>query len=454
MGSLKGYTVRTLETVLRDIKKGTTVQCYLIHGDEEYLIKDALDKIINLLLPGESRDLNLFYMDGESEDIESVCESILTPPLIPGKKIVALRNSRFFYSKTTLPDLIKKIVKNVDDNPLEAARAFVSFMKTAGWTLEKLRDDGWKKISDDEWSKTIGSFSGKGRETWMPKMIDFCDSRGIKVGQSREDTQALVDALTGGLPEGNCLILTADYSVDKRKKLFKAISDIGVVLGFSRVKNEKMQKKLLKDAAEELLGVSGKKLTAEAFLALERKTGFNIRQFRGAVEKLITYTGNRSVITGQDIQDVTGRTKEDSIFDLTSALTEKNLGKALLTLKELLDQGVHHLMVMTMIIREIRLLIHAKIFLRSKNLPSFHPEMDYNQFQKTVYPAVKEYSKGSMLVGQHPYVIYNALKNSGRFSYEELGGYLETLIDVDITLKTTGKNPKLILERLLADICL
>lgn len=454
MGSLKGYTVRTLETVLRDIKKGTTVQCYLIHGDEEYLIKDALDKIINLLLPGESRDLNLFYMDGESEDIESVCESILTPPLIPGKKIVALRNSRFFYSKTTLPDLIKKIVKNVDDNPLEAARAFVSFMKTAGWTLEKLRDDGWKKISDDEWSKTIGSFSGKGRETWMPKMIDFCDSRGIKVGQSREDTQALVDALTGGLPEGNCLILTADYSVDKRKKLFKAISDIGVVLGFSRVKNEKMQKKLLKDAAEELLGVSGKKLTAEAFLALERKTGFNIRQFRGAVEKLITYTGNRSVITGQDIQDVTGRTKEDSIFDLTSALTEKNLGKALLTLKELLDQGVHHLMVMTMIIREIRLLIHAKIFLRSKNLPSFHPEMDYNRFQKTVYPAVKEYSKGSMLVGQHPYVIYNALKNSGRFSYEELGGYLETLIDVDITLKTTGKNPKLILERLLADICL
>ncbi|MDO9529029.1 MAG: DNA polymerase III subunit delta [Syntrophales bacterium] len=454
MGSLKGVTVRTLETVLRDIKKGTTVQCYLIHGDEEYLIKDALDKIINLLLPGGSRDLNLFYMDGESEDIDSVRESILTPPLIPGKKIVAVRNSRFFHSKNTLSDLVKKIAKNIDDNPLEAARAFVSFLNTAGWTLEDLRDDGWNNISDDEWSKTIGNDSGKGRETWLPKMIDFCDSRGMKGGRSQEDTQAIVDALTGGLPEGNCLILTTDYSVDKRKKLFKVISDIGVVLGFSRVKNEKMQKMLLKDAAEELLGGSGKKLTPEAFLALERKTGFNIRQFRGAVEKLITYTGDRPVITGQDVQDVTGRTKEDSIFDLTSALTEKNIGKALLTLKELLDQGVHHLMVLTMIIREIRLLIHAKLFLRSKTLPSFHPEMDYNRFQQTVYPAIKEYSKGSMLVGQHPYVIYNALKNSERFSYEELGGYLETLVDVDVALKTTGKNPKLMLERLLADICL
>jgi len=83
MGSLTGYAVRTLETVLRDIKKGSTVQCYLIHGDEEYLIKDALDKIINLFLPGGNRDFNLFYMDGESEDIDSICESILTPPLIP-----------------------------------------------------------------------------------------------------------------------------------------------------------------------------------------------------------------------------------------------------------------------------------------------------------------------------------------------------------------------------------
>ncbi len=454
MGSLKGVEVKTLETVLHDIKKGTAVQCYLIHGDEEYLVKDALDKITNLILPGENRDFNLFYIDGESEDIDSICESILTPPLIPGKKIVAVKNSRFFHSKTTLPDLVKKIVKNIDDNTLEAARAFLSFIKTVGWTLEDLKDDGWKKISDDEWTKAIGSNIGKGRGAWLPKMINFCDSRDMKAGRSQEDTQALVDALTGGLPEGNCLIMTADYSVDKRKKLFKAMSDIGIVLGFTRVKNQKMQKKLLKDATEKLLEGSGKKLTPEAFLALERKTGFNIRQFREAVEKLITYTGDRSVITGQDVQDITGRTREDSIFDLTSALSEKNPRKALLTLKELLDQGVHHLMVMTMIIREIRLLIHAKILLRSKNIPSFHPEMDYNQFHKTVYHAVEEYGKGSMLVDQHPYVLYNVFKNSERFSYEELGGYLETLVNVDTALKTTGKNPKLILERLLAEICL
>ena len=454
LGFLASNTGKPLDVVLRDIKKGEVAPCYLIYGDEEYLVKDALDKIISLVLPEVDRDLNLFYMDGENEDVDSICESILTPPLIPGRKVVVVANSRFFHSKTTLPILIKKIVKNLEDNPPEAAKAFVSFLKMVGWTLHDLRDGGWKKIPDDEWNEMVGSNGGEDREKWLPKVIDFCDSRGINMGRPREDSQALADVLTGGFPECNCLILTADSPVDRRKKLFKAISDIGVILDFSQVKNKKRQKKLLQDTAEELLAGTKKKLPAEAFSALERKTGFNFRNFRGALEKLITYTGDRSIITEQDIEDAIGRTKEDSLFDLTSALTGKNLEKALLTLRDLLDQGIHHLAILSMITREIRLLLHAKIFLRSGNFPSFHSEMDYNRFQKTLYPEIKEYKNGGGLAAQHPYVIYNALKNSGRFTCEELVGYLETLVDVDIALKTTGKNPKLVLERLLIGICL
>lgn len=390
MGFLASDTGESLDAVLGDIKKGRVAPCYLIYGDEEYLAKDALDKIVNLVLSGESRDLNLFHMDGENENIDRICGSILTPPLIPGKKIVVVRNLQLFHSRPSTSNL-------------------------------------------------TNSFEN--------------------VGQSQEDAKALVDALTGGLPEGNCLILTADSSIDKRKKLFKTISDIGVVLGFSRVKGEKRQKNLLRDTAKEFLDEKGKKFTAEAFLALERKTGFNLREFRGALEKLITYIGDRSLIEKEDVEDVIGRTKEDSIFDLTSALTEKNAGKALLTLKYLLDQGVHHLRILTMIIREIRLLLHAKIFLKSERFVSFSPEMDYNRFQKTVYPDIREWvsqtsKKNGGLAGQHPYVIYNALKNSGRFSYEELVGHFGALVDADLAFKTTGKSPRLLLERLLIDICM
>ena len=399
MGLLASDTGRTLGAILSDIKKGDVAPCYLIYGDEEYLVKDAFDKIISLVLPGGSSDLNRFYFDEENEDVDSICESILTPPLIPGEKVVVVKNSSLFHSKAIMPDHTEKIDKELEDSQFE------------------------------------------------------------DMGQSKEGPRALVDVLTSGIPEGNCLILTANYSVDKRKKLFKAISDIGVVLGFSRVKGEKSQRKLLTDIAEELLAASGKKLSAEAFWALERKTGFNLREFRGALEKLITYTGDRSLIEEKDVEDVIGKTKEDSIFDLTTALAEKNIEKSLLTLKDLLDQGVHYLMILTMVTREVRLLLHAKIFLKSERFVSFSPEMDYNRFQGTVYPEIKEWinqsgkEKGG-LASQHPYVIYNALKNSRRFSYGELLKHFETLVDVDLALKSTGKNPKLALERFFIDVCL
>ncbi|MGZ6224111.1 MAG: hypothetical protein ACXWMH_01185, partial [Syntrophales bacterium] len=74
-----------------------------------------------------------------------------------------------------------------------------------------------------------------------------------------------------------------------------------------------------------------------------------------------------------------------------------------------------------------------------------------------VYPAILQWrsDKGRKvgLDGQHPYVIYNAVKNSYRFSYERLLKFLEDLVDMDIAFKTTTKEPKFMLERFIVDVC-
>jgi len=114
-----------LNTVLDDIKMGKTAHCYLIYGDEEYLVKDALHQIIDLLIPGEERNLNLFWMDGNSTDMDTICESILTPPLIPGKKVIVVNNTALFYSKASLPDVAKEIIGNIEREPRRAAKALV-----------------------------------------------------------------------------------------------------------------------------------------------------------------------------------------------------------------------------------------------------------------------------------------------------------------------------------------
>ncbi len=83
--------------------------------------------------------------------------------------------------------------------------------------------------------------------------------------------------------------------------------------------------------------------------------------------------------------------------------------------------------------------------------------MDYGRFQKTIHPAVRKLAGDGeepiALVSQHPFVVYQALKNAERFTRAELAGYLELLVRTDLALKTTGQDPRLLLERVLITVC-
>jgi DNA polymerase-3 subunit delta len=166
------------------------------------------------------------------------------------------------------------------------------------------------------------------------------------------------------------------------------------------------------------------------------------------------------LIEEADVEEVIGKTKEDTVFDLAGAIADKNLTKALVSLKDLFDQGVNHVLILSMIAREIRFLLHAKTFIKSGKITSFQQNMEYDAFQKSVYPIIQALhnDKGkrgskSALGTQHPYVIYHALKNSHSFVYELLVTYLEDLVEMDMAFKTTAKDPKFLLERFIVKVC-
>jgi len=444
----------TLKTVLGDIGRGTIVPCYLIHGDEEYLVADTLKRLIEALLPPDQRDLNLFYMEGEEEDIDALCDSLLTPPLIPGRKVVVAGNTRLFYSKGLSADVIGEITSQLERDPHRAVRAFLSLLDLAGWSVDDLKDGQWKKIPDEEWRSAFGDTPGADRDEWLPKVLGLCDTLHISKKGGQKDTGRLEDVLRGDIPAGNCLVMTAT-AVDRRKRLFKEISDTGVVLSFTRSKKESGKRGLLADRAAEFLAQRGKRVAPDALAALGEKTGFELRDSLQELEKLVAYVGDRETIAREDIDAVVEKTAEDSVFDLTSAIVEKDAGTALETLGQLLDQGVNHILILTMIVREVRLLLQGHILLESGKVSSFRPGMDYGGFQRGVYPAVKalERRKGAWLANQHPYVVYNALRHAGRFPREKLVGYMNRLADLDCAMKSSAIDPVLALRRLLIELC-
>lgn len=448
----------SLDAVLSELKRGKAVPCYLLYGEEEFRLRDAADRITAALIPDpRDREFNLFVTDGEREEIGPLCESLITPPLLPGRKVLMVRNTRLFQSKDVLTQVVSRIRERLEPDPDRAAADFMQFLALTGLSLDDLRDGGWRKIDDDAWRKMVPGDGGQDREAWLPRAVELCVGRGlVPTPQKAEETDLLEQALAGGMPEGNHLILTAE-AVDRRKKLFKTVSALGRVLTFTKIKGEARQQQAAMAMAADLLEGRGKRLSAAAWTALGRKTGFELRESIGAIEKLITYAGERGQIEAADVEAVVGQTREGTVFDLTGAISGRNLTAALHALGELLDQGLPPLMIMAMVTREIRFLLHAKLLLASGRLKAFSANMEFGRFQKTVYPSLKPGAgdgEGQVdLVFQHPFVVFQALKNADRFTRAELAGYLEMLVRIDLALKSTGQDARLLIERFLLAVC-
>jgi len=447
-----------MEKIFTDLKKGVVAPCYLLYGEEEYLVNEALNKILDVLVPKSDRDLSLFYLDGENTDFDSLTDNLLTPSLLGDRKVIVIKDTTIFTSREDLPKLISKIRAALDENPTKAIRHFLAFLNIAGFSLEDLQGTGWQKITDEQWSDLVKGDLGEERGKWLPRILDICQSSGITDSSITDKTEKLEEILKNGLPEGNCLIFTAD-AVDKRKKLYKMIAGVGVVKYFSEVKKEYARREILQKEAQRILDHCGKKMSPAAWIALGKKTGFDFRRSISELEKLISFVGDRTLIDKDDVEEAVGRTKEDDIFALTNALGEKSQLAALNALQNLLDQGIHHLMIMTMIAREIRLLLQARVLVDSGKLPKFNYNMEYGWFQNVLYPVFEELNSSAIkgegfIFSQHPFSIYNAFRNCMRFTSTRLIALLEELLNLERSFKSSGtSNPQLLLENFLIKSC-
>lgn len=354
----------SLERLLGEIAGGRVRPCYLIWGDEDFLVKKAKEALVAALLDESDRALNLFERDGEKTDFAALQEDLLTSPLLPSRKVVVLSNTPFLLGKGNAADLITGIKGSLDSDPPRAARAFLSLLALMGWRLEDMRDGGWQRIDDAEWGRLSPGSGADDREKWLPRVLQICLDHGLTETQGGDGGDRLASLLLAGLPEGHVLILTAP-AVDRRKRLFKAVSQLGAVLNYTRPKGEERQRSRLAQEARRVLEGAGKTMTDAAWLALGRKTGFDLAASLAAVEKLVLYTEGRPLIDEGDVEEVVGKTKEDHVFALMAALSARDLDRAVRVVNDLCDRGTAPLLILSMLAREIRLLLHGKLILES-----------------------------------------------------------------------------------------
>ena len=101
-----------------------------------------------------------------------------------------------------------------------------------------------------------------------------------------------------------------------------------------------MDEKSLMRWAAGILGREGRKIRTSDMELFLTKTGTDMGNIRVELEKLITYTQGRDIVTAEDIEAVCTTQTANKIFDMVRAVTERNQKRALelyydlLTLKE------------------------------------------------------------------------------------------------------------------------
>ncbi len=484
---------RALKHYLSEQKKSPKAEgfspVYLIYG-EELICKTAFDAVLNALIPQAEKSLNYDSIDGSKNHIQEAVEKVNTYSLLPGKKVVVIKDTKIFYSKQNETDLINKSKDAYDSEEMDkAADYFLAFLG-----LSKL---SFADISRENRTKVLTfDIEQMGGDEWIDQLVAYCMKEDLRIPSLGNVDQLMQEAIQRGFPKDNHLIITTDM-IDKRRKLFKVIHQHGVIIDCSVPKGQRRadkiaQKATLDEKLKDILSKFDTTVDADAYEAMIEMTGFDLRTFSSNLQTLISYVGDRKRITADDVGSVLKRTKKDPIFELTNAVSNRDLERSLFFLESLLAEGVHPLQIMAAITNQMRKMLLIRGFRESAHGLSWQAEIRYDQFKRKTMPAIqafdrelqnelvdrdrflaktaagdvpgqkkkkpkkKQQADTDLLLSrqpQNPYPIFQMLLKSERFTTAELIDLLEVLSQADLRLKSSRQSPKLVLEEIVFRIC-
>ena len=173
----------------------------------------------------------------------------------------------------------------------------------------------------------------------------------------------------------------------------------------------------------------GATISPRAAETLAAFAGGNLRQLAQEIDKLSTYTGQRT-IEEADVRLLVADASEIKVWTLTDALAAHKREQAIGVLRQLLDDGEQPPVLLAVIARQFRSLLLVK-------------EM------------ADEHLSSDAIAGQlkiHPYVVQKAVPTARAFSYERLSAIYRHLLDTDLAIKTGRLDPTLALDLLVLEL--
>lgn len=156
-------------------------------------------------------------------------------------------------------------------------------------------------------------------------------------------------------PSPSAFFLFVEPEIDKRSRLYKSVSTKGRI-----IECKTPDETTLKRWVVELLAKDGKRITGRDLDHFFNKTGADMENIRGEVEKLVCYCMDREAVTAQDIDEVCVRQISSRIFDMVEAVADKRQKQAMELYYDLLTLKEPPMRILFLIARQFNLLLQVK----------------------------------------------------------------------------------------------
>lgn len=301
--------------------------------------------------------------------------------------------------------------------------------------LEKIQEDFGEKIKginyivlDKDSVKTLESEINTYAFGYATKLIIVKFDKKEKAEKEESDSDAAeekVDWLTPELEES--LKTLTDVTVVfygefmKRSKIYKLVEKCGECI----VCDQKKEYDIMTWCAK-MFKEQGVEITNTDINYLISLAGIDKLVLKNEIEKLCTYAIDTKKITKEEIDNLSIRTSDVIIFDLTDSIGTKNIKGALKSLNELIENKEPIQKIVIMIAKHFKSLLVAKVaMMENRNV------MDE-------------------LATKSPYACNKYKSQAKLFSFDELKEKIRDLAKLDIDSKTGLIDLKVGLERIIA----
>ncbi|WP_319586691.1 DNA polymerase III subunit delta [uncultured Desulfobulbus sp.] len=444
------YTRETLPALLTQAAVGPS-QVFLLFG-ERYLCQNALEQLEQVLLQGSGGTVH--PIDGDQEDGTATLAKLRSFSLLPGRQVYRVTDTRLFLSKQVAKSIWDRACKaHADAKPEQAGRALRALLESGG--LAQVPDNDLETMAAAEWQQCFGFARPDGDLSWTRNSLsaDRTTSHGSGGATTPSDPGEMLAAiLATGIPQNNTLILLTE-EVDKRKKLFKLLKDEQTVVdlsveGGSGAKAQKEQKAVLQELVRQTLAEQNKTIAPGLTDLLFERVGFHPVAVVMELRKVMAYIGERRQITRDDLDLLVGRTRQEALFELTTALSRRDLEQALVIADRLQENGIHPLAVVATLRNFARGLLLCRALLEQP-MVRYEPAMTAAAFQQTCLPLLKEREQWKKELGGHPYALFMQFKTASLFPLPVLSSWLQLLLRAELRLKGSPIAAPTILQHLI-----